>query len=91
MKQKLIVTAALTFMALPAAAQKPIVIGEISSYSTVPAFTVPYRNGWQLAVEEINAAGGLLDGRKIEAEHSQRIILFQEPDATNQGRNDLRL
>ena len=32
----------------------------------MPAFTVPYRNGWQLAVEEINAAGGLLGGRKIE-------------------------
>jgi len=51
---------------LPAMAQKPILIGEISSYSTVPAFTVPYRNGWQLAVEEINTAGGLLGGRKIE-------------------------
>lgn len=53
-------------MPLTAAAQKPILIGEISSYSTVPAFTVPYRNGWQLAVEEINAAGGLLGGRKLE-------------------------
>ena len=31
----------------------------------MPAFTVPYRNGWQLAVEEINAAGGVL-GRKLE-------------------------
>src|SRR4249920_3927433 len=51
---------------LPATAQKPILIGEISSYSTVPAFTVPYRNGWQLAVEEINAAGGLLGGRRLE-------------------------
>ncbi len=53
--------------ALPAAAlaEEPIRIGEISSYSTVPAFTVPYRNGWQLAVEEINASGGLL-GRKVE-------------------------
>jgi branched-chain amino acid transport system substrate-binding protein len=48
-----------------AEAQEPIRIGEISSYSTVPAFTVPYRNGWQLAVEEINASGGLL-GRKVE-------------------------
>jgi branched-chain amino acid transport system substrate-binding protein len=48
-----------------AAAQQPIRIGEISSYSTVPAFTIPYRNGWQLAVDEINAAGGLL-GRKLE-------------------------
>ncbi|HEY7759236.1 MAG TPA: ABC transporter substrate-binding protein, partial [Burkholderiales bacterium] len=52
-------------LALPAAAAQPIRIGEISSYSTVPAFTVPYRNGWQLAVEEVNAAGGVL-GRKLE-------------------------
>jgi branched-chain amino acid transport system substrate-binding protein len=59
---------ALTLLALPllAAENKPILIGEISSYSTVPAFTVPYRNGWQMAVEEINAAGGLLGGRKLE-------------------------
>ncbi len=59
---------ALTMVTLQvcAAEQKPILVGEISSYSTVPAFTVPYRNGWQLAVEEINAAGGLLGGRKIE-------------------------
>jgi len=40
-------------------------IGEINSYSTIPQFTVPYRMGWQLAVEEINAAGGLI-GRKVE-------------------------
>ena len=26
---------------------------------------MPYRNGWQLAVEEVNASGGLL-GRKVE-------------------------
>ena len=43
----------------------PIRIGEINSYSAVPAFTLPYRNGWQLAEAEINAAGGVL-GRKIE-------------------------
>jgi branched-chain amino acid transport system substrate-binding protein len=43
----------------------PIKIGEINSYSTIPQFTLPYRNGWQLAVEEVNAAGGLL-GRKVE-------------------------
>ena len=53
-------------LALPAHAEKPILIGEISSYSTVPAFTLPYRNGWELAVEEINAAGGLPGGRKLE-------------------------
>ena len=32
-----------------------IKIGEINSYSLLPAFTEPYRKGWQLAVEEINA------------------------------------
>jgi branched-chain amino acid transport system substrate-binding protein len=42
-----------------------IKIGEINSYSRLPAFTAPYKNGWQLAVEEINSAGGVL-GRQIE-------------------------
>jgi branched-chain amino acid transport system substrate-binding protein len=43
----------------------PIRIGEINSYSAIPGFTLPYRNGWELAVQEINAAGGVL-GRMIE-------------------------
>ncbi len=55
-------------LALPAIARAqgaPIRIGEINSYTAAPAFTLPYRNGWQLAVEQVNAAGGVL-GRKIE-------------------------
>jgi branched-chain amino acid transport system substrate-binding protein len=36
-----------------------IKIGEINSYSALPGFTEPYRKGWQLAVEEINASGGI--------------------------------
>jgi branched-chain amino acid transport system substrate-binding protein len=47
------------------AQQGPIKIGELNSYSRWAAFTVPYRNGWQLAFEEINAKG-VLGGRKIE-------------------------
>ncbi|MCB8819620.1 ABC transporter substrate-binding protein [Microvirga rosea] len=47
------------------AQQAPIRIGELNSYSKWAAFTVPYRQGWQLAVDEINAMGGVL-GRKIE-------------------------
>ena len=43
----------------------PIRVGEINSYSTIPQFTIPYRMGWQLAVEEVNAGGGVL-GRRIE-------------------------
>jgi len=42
-------------MAHSAMAQGEIKIGEINSYSLLPAFTEPYRKGWQLAVEEINA------------------------------------
>ncbi len=44
---------------------KTIKIGEINSYTRLPAFTIPYRMGWQLAVEEINAAGGVL-GKQLE-------------------------
>ena len=36
-----------------------------STASAIPQFTQPYKQGWQLAVEEINASGGLL-GRKVE-------------------------
>ncbi len=43
----------------------PIRIGEINSYSAIPAFTLPYRNGWQLALEHVNAAGGVR-GRTLE-------------------------
>ena len=46
-------------------AADPIKIGEINSYTRLPAFTHPYRNGWELAVEEINAGGGVL-GRPLE-------------------------
>ncbi|MCG7363458.1 ABC transporter substrate-binding protein [Roseomonas sp. ACRSG] len=43
----------------------PIRIGEINSYTTMPAFTLPYRNAMQLAVETLNAQGGVL-GRQLE-------------------------
>lgn len=48
-----------------AAGETPIRIGEINSYSAIPAFTLPYRKGWQMATDEINAKGGVL-GRKLE-------------------------
>ena len=46
------------------AVAEDIKIGEINSYSLLPAFAEPYRKGWQLAVEEINAAGGI-NGKKL--------------------------
>ena len=55
----------LTLSALPARAEDAeIRIGEINSYSALPSFTEPYRKGWQLAVDEINIAGGI-DGKKL--------------------------
>ena len=47
------------------AQQPPIKLGELNSYSRWAAFTVPYRSGWQMALDEINARGGVL-GRKLE-------------------------
>jgi branched-chain amino acid transport system substrate-binding protein len=49
-----------------AGAQPPIRIGEINSYSGIAAgFTLPYRQAVEMAVEEVNASGGLL-GRRVE-------------------------
>jgi len=46
-------------------AQAVIKIGEINSYKAQPAFLEPYKKGMELAVEQINASGGLL-GKQIE-------------------------
>ena len=48
-----------------AAAAQPIKLGELNSYKTFPAFLEPYKKGMELAVAEINAAGGVL-GRPLE-------------------------
>jgi branched-chain amino acid transport system substrate-binding protein len=53
----------------------PVRIGELNSYSRMAAFAVPYRNGMQLAQDEINAKGGVLKGRKME-------IVFRDDGGT---------
>jgi branched-chain amino acid transport system substrate-binding protein len=60
-----IATAFAAGFAAPAAAQGTIKIGELNSYKAQPAFLDPYKKGWELAVEEINAKGGVL-GKKLE-------------------------
>jgi branched-chain amino acid transport system substrate-binding protein len=47
------------------ASAQTIKVGELNSYKAAPAFLEPYKKGIELAVEEINAGGGVL-GRKIE-------------------------
>ncbi len=62
---RLVAIAALAASALQAHAQATIKIGEINSYKAQPAFLDPYKKGLDLAVEEVNAAGGVL-GQKIQ-------------------------
>ncbi|MBR0663587.1 ABC transporter substrate-binding protein [Roseomonas hellenica] len=62
------ILAGATLLATPGlvrAQGEAIRIGEINSYTAQPAFLAPYRNAWVLAVEQVNAAGGI-NGRRLE-------------------------
>ena len=67
MKRRHLIAAAslVAAAALPVHAQGVIKIGEVNSYKAQPAFLEPYKKGMELAVEEINAAGGV-GGKKFE-------------------------
>lgn len=65
MKILRILVCTLAVIGSAAQAQQTVRIGELNSYKTFPAFLEPYRKGWQLALEEINAAGGVR-GRQLE-------------------------
>lgn len=60
-----IIVAASLLLTGQAWAQGTIKIGELNSYKAVPAFLEPYRRGWEMAVEEVNKAGGI-GGRQLE-------------------------
>lgn len=53
------------FAGTPAQAQDPIKIGDLNSYTRLPAFSLPYKKGWELALDEINEQGGVM-GRPLE-------------------------
>ena len=55
----------LALTCLSARAQGVIKIGEVNSYKVQPAFLEPYKKGMELAVEEINAAGGV-NGKMLQ-------------------------
>ena len=52
---------ALAIAPVAASAQDTIKVGEINHYKRMAAFAEPYRKGIELALEEINADGGVLD------------------------------
>ena len=62
---RMTVSLTLSLTALGASAQQTIKIGEINSYKAQPAFLGPYKNGWNLALDQINASGGVL-GKQLE-------------------------
>lgn len=67
-RKLLAVSAALLLLLAPLTAPRgaePIKVGDLNSYTRLPAFSLPYKKGWQLALDELNAAGGVL-GRPLE-------------------------
>ncbi len=73
---------ALSFLSLavvaaaPVLAQGVIKIGEVNSYKAQPAFLEPYKKGMELAVEQINAAGGI---------HGKQLQVIVRDDNGNPG------
>ena len=61
---RMVLVALSLVIALPLSAQT-IRLGELNSYKQFPAFLEPYKRGMELALDEVNAAGGVL-GRKLE-------------------------
>ncbi|MEO8536133.1 MAG: ABC transporter substrate-binding protein [Betaproteobacteria bacterium] len=60
-----LLTALTACAAAPGLSAQTIKLGEINEYKQFPAFLEPYRKGMELAVDEVNAGGGVL-GRKLE-------------------------
>jgi branched-chain amino acid transport system substrate-binding protein len=73
---RVIFVANLVIYQVHALAQGVIKIGEINSYKAQPAFLEPYKKGMDLAVDEINSAGGV-NGKKLQ--------LFIRDDNANPG------
>ncbi len=83
MKALKILCASLIILGLGALTLKPsahaadaITIGEINTYSKLTSFTFPYRNGWKLALDEINASGGIM---------GKQLIIISRDDAGKPG------
>lgn len=64
-KMLVVATLATLPLASPAVAENPIKIGEINHYKRLAAFAIPYRQGIELALEQVNSNGGVM-GRPLE-------------------------
>ena len=69
MQKRLLILAALSWAlgsSTVLSQENPVRVGEISPYSALPQGTEGYKKGWELALEQLNAAGGVMGGRKLE-------------------------
>ncbi len=64
--------------------ESTIKIGEMMSYTGAPEFSYPFRNGWQMALDDYNAQGGV-NGRKVEvisrddqADTAKAVLIAQD-------------
>ncbi|TEA79794.1 ABC transporter substrate-binding protein [Allopusillimonas ginsengisoli] len=62
---RLLAALLLSAVGFAASAQDVIRIGELNSYKTQPAFLGPYKKGMELALEQINAEGGV-NGKQLQ-------------------------
>ena len=60
---------------MPSRAQDSVRVGELNSYTRMAVFSGPYRNGMELAMDEINAKGGVMGGKKLD-------IIFRDDGGT---------
>jgi branched-chain amino acid transport system substrate-binding protein len=72
----LFIAALASAAAMPALAQQTIRFGELNSYKAQPAFLETYRKGWQMAIDEINNADGVL---------SKKLEIVSRDDGANPG------
>ncbi len=63
---RIIVALAVLVTGAAVANAETVKVGDMNSYKRLPAFTEPYKKGLDLAVEHINAAGGVLGGKTLE-------------------------
>src|SRR3546814_17824775 len=78
--RKLATAVLLGLVAAGASAQGVIKIGEINSYKKIPAFLGPYKKGMDLALDQVNDAGGV---------NGKKLVLLSRDDNGNKG-DDVR-
>ncbi|WP_431015318.1 ABC transporter substrate-binding protein [Bradyrhizobium pachyrhizi] len=72
----IVIGASALALAVPASAEDVIKIGDINSYTNFPEHCTPYKNGMDLAVDEINAAGGI---------NGKRLVVITRDDKATAG------